>query len=175
MGNHITEYGMMSCIGSQMSPAHLTRFIPGTSEWRRLKVWRRTRLKMFLRSWLPGIFAPDYIPTRLSPEHTNDDVERIVRRDFPTAEFANVMAILSGYVARLNDNPATVRLAALRLANGNIPRLQALIESAKADYRDVVMPAVCPSYSQIGANLSGRKRRRIFESERQQYEDWLRR
>jgi hypothetical protein len=135
---------------------------------------------MFLRSWFPGIFAPDYLPRQLSSERTAGDVERIVKREFPGEEFATVMATLNEYVPRNNDNPIPVRLAALRLANGSVPRLRAEIESAKRDYRDVILPAIYPSYSKIGGILrqegrspSERERRKIAESERQQYEDWL--
>jgi hypothetical protein len=143
---------------------------------------RRFNLKRSLRSSFPGIFAPDYIPGEPSPERTAEDVERIVRREFPAEEFADVMAILNEYVPRYNDRPFTVQLAALRLANGSVPRLRNAIESARLDYRDVIMPAVCPSYSKIGGILrkdrrgpSERERRKIFESERQQYEDWIKR
>jgi hypothetical protein len=165
-----------------MSLANLMRFIPGTREWRRLKERRRIRRRMFFRNWLPGIFAPNYIPGEPSPERTAEDVERIVRRDFPAEEFADVMAILNEYVPRYNDKPFAVQLAALKLADGNVPRLRTEIESAKRDYRDVIMPAVCPSYSKIGGILrqdrrgpSERERRKVFESERRQYEDWIKR
>ncbi len=147
--------------------------LPGTSEWRRLKVRRRIKLRMFFRSWLPGVFAPDYVHLRPLPERTADDVERIVKRDFPAEEFAAVMAILNEYVARFNDNPSPVRIAALKMADGSLTRLRTWIEIAKSDYRDVVLPATSPSYSTIGRDLSERERRKIFESERQQYEDWL--
>lgn len=136
---------------------------------------RRVNLERFFQSRFPGIFASSYRPSQLSPERTAEDVVRIVKREFPAEEFATVMAILNEYVARYNDNPSPTRLAALKLANGSVTRLRALIESAKRDYRDVIMPAVCPSYTKIGRNLSERKRRKIFENERQQYEDWLKR
>ncbi|MGD0893859.1 MAG: hypothetical protein ABR923_20240 [Terracidiphilus sp.] len=162
-----------------MRHVNLTRFfqslLPGTREWRRLKVQRRIRLRLFLQSRLPGIFAPDYVPSPPLPERTAGDVERIVKRDFRAEEFAPVMAILNEYAARFNDNPFPVRIAALKMANGSVARLRTWIEIAKSDYRDVVLPATCPSYSKIGPDLSERKRRKIFESERQQYEDWLKR
>jgi hypothetical protein len=154
---------------------NFTRFLPGTREWRRLKLWRRTKRKLFFRRLFPGIFAPDYIPSRLFPERTAADVERIVKRDFPPEDFALVMAILNEYVARFNDNPSPVRLAALRLANGNVARLRTLVESAKRDYRDVILPAVYPSYGKTRWDLPEREKQRIVENERQQYEDWLRR
>ena len=145
-----------------------------------LLIWTSLRLpkrgvnhKRFLQSWFPGIFASNYSPSPLSPERTAEDVMRIVKREFPAEEFATVMTILNEYGARYNDNPSPTRLAALKLANGSVPRLRALIESAKRDYRDVITPAVFPSYSKIGRDLSERKRRKILESERQQYEDWL--
>ena len=97
----------------------LTRFIqsllPGTREWRRLKVRRRTKLGMFFRSWLPGIFASasDYAPLRPLPERTADDVVADRKERLSDRKLANVMAILNEYAARFNDNPSPVRLAAL--------------------------------------------------------------
>jgi hypothetical protein len=143
---------------------------------------RRAKLTRFFQTWLPGIFAPKCVPSRISPERTAEDVERIVKRDFPAEEFAPVMAILNEYVARFNDDPSPVRLAVLKLADGNVERLRALIESAKSDYRDIVLAAIVPSYLKIGGilrqgkqDLPERTKRKIFESERQQYEDWLQR
>lgn len=96
-----------------------------------------------------------------------------MKREFPDEEFATVMATLNEYVPRYNDNPIPVRLAALRLANGSVSRLRDEIESAKRDYRDVILPAVYPSYSKIGGARLSSKKRKIFESERQKYEDWF--
>lgn len=158
-----------------MARINFTRFIPGTREWRRLKLWRRTKRKLFFRRLFPGIFAPDYVPSELSPERTAADVERIVKRDFPPQEFDLVMAVLNKYAAPYNDSPFPVRLAALKLAKGNVPRLRALIESAKVDFRDVLGPAIHPSYDKLRWDLPERKRQRVVESERQEYEDWLRR
>ena len=158
-----------------MSRIDFTRFIPGTREWRRLKLWRRAKRKLFFRTWLPGIFAPDDVPSEFSPERTAADVDRIVKRDFTPQEFDLVMAILNEYAAPYNDSPFPVQLAALKLANGNMPQLRTLIESAKLDYRDVLLPAVFPSYSKVGWEVSDRKRRKIFSKDRHDYEDWLRR
>jgi hypothetical protein len=133
----------------------------------------RFLLKYHLRSKFGGVFAPNDIPTEPWPERTAADVERIVKRDFPTEEFANAMAILNEYKPRYNDSPFSVQLAALRLANGDVPRLRSAIESAKSDFRDVILWAVYPSYIKSGRNLSERQRRRMSESDRQQFQEWL--
>jgi hypothetical protein len=77
--------------------------------------------------------------TQPIPRVTADDVERIVYRDFPVEEFASVMVVLSGYGAEKWEGDRTrVRLAALKVANGSLPKLRACIESAKRDYRDAL-------------------------------------
>lgn len=158
----------------EMRRFNLTRFIPGTREWRLLKEWRRIRRRMFFRSWFPGIFAPDYIPKELYPERTAEDVERIVRRDFPVEQFDAVMAILNEYgTERWHRESFRVQLAVLKMADGSMDRLRTWIKVAKSDYRDVLSPAEYPSQMKTGRHTSERERRRMSESDKQQYLEWL--
>lgn len=51
-------------------------------------------------------------------------------RDFPAEEFASVMAIVSEYGTEKGHRERTrVQLAALKVANGSLPRLRACIDS----------------------------------------------
>jgi hypothetical protein len=76
--------------------------------------------------------------TQPTPTVTGADVERIVRRDFPADRAVEVLAMLDEYGTEAWQREAhRVRLAALRLAAGDIKRLRYEIEGAKRDYRDV--------------------------------------
>ena len=113
------------------------------------------------------------------PQVSPDDVERVVRRDFPADEHATVVAILDEYgTEKWHRKRARVQLAALKIANGSMRRLQACIESAKRDYRDALVAAEYPAYGKLGfraRKLPAEERKRIIERDWQQYEEWLKR
>lgn len=112
------------------------------------------------------------------PEITPDDVKRIVLRDFPNAQFDEVMAIVAVYTSRWEIETIRVQLAALKLANGHMDSLRRYIDAAKSDYRDVLVPAEYPKYwkaTSRGRGLSEHARHQLFESDRKRYENWLRR
>lgn len=69
-----------------------------------------------------------------------------------------------------------MRLAALKLAEGSIEKLRSAIETAKRDYRDVLVSAEYPEYSRsIGPSdaVSPGERQRIIEADWKQYSEWL--
>lgn len=116
--------------------------------------------------------------TQPVPEVTEDDLERIVRRDFPLEDLTSLMAILNEYgTDEWHREPTRVRLAALKMANGSVTRLRASIELAKSDYRDVLVAAEYPSYYKIEwsrvRELPAEELRRVIDSDWQQYEAWL--
>jgi len=118
--------------------------------------------------------------TQRVPEVAANDVERIVRRDFPVEERTSLMDILNEYGAeKWHSEPTRVRLAALKLANGSTTRLRACIESAKRDYRDTLAAAEYPAYSKIGwarvRQVPADELRKTIDSDWQQYEAWLKR
>lgn len=83
------------------------------------------------------------------PDATDEDVTRIVRRDFPPAAHADVLAALGRYGDEpWQVAPPRVRLAILKLAAGNLERLRSQVAVACQDYRDVITPAEYPAYSQ---------------------------
>ena len=112
------------------------------------------------------------------PDVTCDDVERIVRRDFPAGDFNTVMAVLRQYgVETWHRECARVQLAALKLANGDAHRLQKAVDLARTDYRDVLAPAEYPGYSKRGfrtRELPAKEQETIIDSDWEQYERWLR-
>ncbi|HZR17800.1 MAG TPA: hypothetical protein VFE51_10775 [Verrucomicrobiae bacterium] len=107
-----------------------------------------------------------------TPSVTRSDVERIVRRDFPSEDFATVMALLDEYGTRSHETEKDrVQLAVLKNAAGSIDELLIQIQTAKRDYRDVVSWAEYPSYSWDEKDEA--KRQKTYREDWQQYSDWL--
>jgi|SRR5580704_8631747 hypothetical protein len=94
------------------------------------------------------------------PQVTNEDVERIVLRDFGETQFPLVMWILEQYGQQPWNRPSPrVRLAILKLANGDLDHLISYTQAAIDDYRNVIGPAEYPTNK--------------FEDDWRQYCDWL--
>ena len=111
------------------------------------------------------------------PQVTPDDVERVVCRDFAAVEYATVTAMLNEYgMEKWHRETARVQLGALKVANGNVQKLRACIDSAKRDYRDALAAAEYPAYCNVGfrvRELPEKERRRIIDEDWRQYEEWL--
>ena len=110
------------------------------------------------------------------PKVSEDDIRRVIRRDFPDVDAATVQAVLDEYGTEAWEGEcARVQLAALKLAHGDLVELRRQIAVAKLDYRDVLAPAEYPaatrSWSMSG--MSDRERQRIHDIDWQQYERWL--
>ena len=110
-----------------------------------------------------------------TPQVSEEDIERIVNRDFADSERETVFSILEEYGSdEWNREPERVRLAALKLSNGKIALLRRAIESAKNDYRDTIAPAEYPNYLKLGVGeLSENETQRIIEADWEQYQEWL--
>jgi hypothetical protein len=107
------------------------------------------------------------------PVVTSDDVDSIVRREFP-GQFARVMELLreSG-IEKWERETFRVHLAAVKLADGSAEKLRFQIELAKQDFRDVLAAAEYPSYVRVGfgvRELPVEEQRRIIEADLKQYE-----
>jgi hypothetical protein len=86
--------------------------------------------------------------TQPVPEVTSADVDRVVGRDFPSERAAVVHEILSGYGRESwQCGEDRVRLAALKLAAGDLGRLRAEIERATLDYHGVIAGAEYPGFT----------------------------
>lgn len=116
---------------------------------------------------------------QLIPDVNETDVIRIVRRDFPAEQFGAVMSILNEYGTQDRQRGADrVRLAALKLAAGDLEALHRQIDVAKTDYRDVLAYAEYPEYMQKvspSADLDREEKERIIRSDWTQYQLWLNR
>jgi hypothetical protein len=122
------------------------------------------------RLWRPFLHCYTLrMVTQPTPQVTADDVERVVRRDFPADDYAAIMGLL------VACGTARVQLAVLKLASGDAQKLQRCIAVAKLDYRDVLRPAEYPTHGTVawGTTLSDADRGRMYESDWRQYEEWL--
>jgi hypothetical protein len=112
------------------------------------------------------------------PDVTDEDVRRIALRDFGEAQVAIVLSILEEFGKQEWNRPsARVRLAILKLANGDLDRLLDETKTAIDDYRDVLSAAEYPRYSrEIGfGDVSDGAKQAVMEDDWRQYRDWLER
>jgi hypothetical protein len=112
-------------------------------------------------------------------EVTSQDVDRVVRRDFPADRVDEVLAALGEYGAEEWHREADrVRVAVLKLAAGSVEQLRFHLESAKMDYRDVLGPAEYPGYSRRLFRidkLPADERQRIIDADWKQFQEWFER
>jgi hypothetical protein len=113
------------------------------------------------------------------PKVTDDDVERIAVRDFGRDPLSQVLEILQEYGKQEWNRPGSprVRLAILKLANGNLDQLKRFTNSAIGDFRDVVSQAEYPRYSaEIGFDrVAAKVERSVIDHDWKQYCEWLER
>jgi hypothetical protein len=128
-------------------------------------------------SRLRELFKSGPAPVQPVPHVSAADIERVVYRDFPRAQVDDVLAILAEYGTEIwHKEKERVRLAALKLAGGDLGKLRTAIDRAKLDYRDVLAPAEYPRFMQQGLRfrrLRSRDRELIYTDDWQQYERWL--
>ena len=117
------------------------------------------------------------MPDQPTPEITSDDVERVLRREFAKNDREEAWSILLEYGSEeWHRESDRVRVAALKLAGGTIAGLRAAIETANADYRDVLAPAEYPEYLRTvgpSASVTPEERQRIINADWAQYSEWL--
>ena len=111
-----------------------------------------------------------------TPEISPEDVERILHRDYAAEEVAAARLQLERYGSESWQHATDrVRLAALKLADGDLRRLRTEIDTACVDYRDVIGPAEYPRYlARGGPGLDDATRREIFDADWEEYQQWLR-
>jgi hypothetical protein len=113
------------------------------------------------------------------PGVTRKDIERVVSRDFPVSQSERVFSILAQYGAEnWHREPERVRIAALKLAGGNLERLIRAIATAHADYRDVLAQAEYPAYLQSvdpSSSISSDQRQQISDADWKQFREWFER
>jgi hypothetical protein len=76
-----------------------------------------------------------------TPSVTENDVERIVRRDYPANVADEILALIATVTVR--EKPRVV-LACLKIASGNVDRLRANLSCASGYYRELLGEAEYP-------------------------------
>jgi hypothetical protein len=116
----------------------------------------------------------------LTPSGFELDVERKLVALWPdAAEQARARELLGAYGAA-EAEPTRVRLALLKLCDGKLTELAAMLLAAQTDYRDVLAWAEYPEEAaatwSAGTDLSLEQRRElkaIRARDREQYQAWL--
>ena len=111
------------------------------------------------------------------PDVSEEDVIRVVRRDFGPDQIDLAVTILSDYGTEdWQRGCHRVRLAVLKLADGKLDALRRQIEVAKCDYRDVLAHAEYPDYMKKvppSERIAEQERQKIIRSDWNQYQSWL--
>ncbi len=140
---------------------------------------RRERREQFLRDVRERMEFAGFVPTVSA-----DDVLRLIRRDFPEENPSELLAALSRYgTEKYHSEKHRVHAAILKLSNGNRERVDHFVQNAMNDFRDILMPAELPDYSNLMFGLGPRefaKRpieeiKAIAQNDRDQYIKWLNR
>ena len=94
---------------------------------------------------------------------------------FPAAAAAEALRVVESYGGPDADR---VRLAALRLAGSDLEALRRRMESARADYRDLLAWAEYPRQTRLTAAelraLPEAEQQALARADREEYEAWLR-
>ena len=109
--------------------------------------------------------------------YTREFVLAKVRQEFPHSEAEEVLAILETYGEfDYERERKRVQLAILKLSEGNIDKLRANVKIAKQDYRDVLAYAEYPSEMRYPTwRMEAQKVETIRQTDRKQYQEWLKR
>jgi len=110
-------------------------------------------------------------------------VARRVARTWPGEEDRRrVRQALESYGAdKYEQEPERLRLAILKLSDGDVEKVLSITKAAKQDFRDVLLWAEYPEAARAGSltwrsNLTPEEKDRLAElrrRDRRQYEDWL--
>jgi len=108
-----------------------------------------------------------------APEVSDEDVERIVRRDYPAADVDRILALAAQVDVR--ERPRVV-LACLKLAAGNVEKLIGHFNEAPGYYREILGDAEYPLAIKRWFHmdrLSEEECQRIYDADWTQYQAWF--
>src|SRR5262245_7886419 len=110
-----------------------------------------------------------------TPDISEEDVERILRRDYSHANLGELRASIGRLDLR---EKWRVAVACMKNAGGDVQKLQGELAAAEADYRDVLSEAEYPEATRKWFRIekfSEAERQAIYDRDWRQYEEWLRR
>lgn len=101
-----------------------------------------------------------------------------VRQLFSSEDFDEAMAILDDYGSEdYHLWKEGVQLAVLKMSNGKLERLRGSMETARGDYRDVIMIAREPNQFRLGmtskTNPTDEEDEIAEQQDKEQWESWL--
>ncbi|MBS1773468.1 MAG: hypothetical protein JST82_11470 [Bacteroidetes bacterium] len=107
----------------------------------------------------------------------DNDIDRIIKRDFPKFIPSEIINILSLYISESNKGKNRVYASIIKLSNGDIELLKKYVDVAKNDDRDVLAQAEYPQYSEylwaFFDSPKGQKKEDILSADWTQYQDWF--
>jgi hypothetical protein len=113
------------------------------------------------------------------PKVSDDDVTRIALWDFGEALASQALSILREFGQQdwNQSEIPRVRLAILKLANGDLKELSRHAQTAIQDFRDVLAPAEYPRWTaEIGFDDAPKDiERSVIKDDWKQYREWLER
>ena len=108
------------------------------------------------------------------PSVSDADIERIVRRDYPSELHGVIHQMIGGIAVR--EKPRVI-LACLKNANGDFAKLKGDLANASGWWREIISQAEYPNYTRKMFRidrLSAEEREHIIEKDKAQYLAWLR-
>lgn len=129
--------------------------------------------------------AFDLVTGGPEPVSLTDTVRRKVLQSFPAEQTAEVTRVLERECANnlpLSDIETSegierIRLAVLKVANGNQAEFRKQIDAAKSEWRDVINAAEYPEATKFGlleySQLDNQTREQLDKRDREQYLAWL--
>jgi hypothetical protein len=107
------------------------------------------------------------------PTYREADLERVVARDYPAELREEVRELLARYGGEAwHREPLRVRMACLKIADGDVPALRRAVGTAYNDYRDVLCTA---EYQRYARAPDAAARERAIDRDWTELQDWLER
>jgi len=108
---------------------------------------------------------------------SQDDIERIILRDYSKFDKEKVLKSLSQYKGYNNQGQYRVWASILKISKGNIDELNKNVEWAIIDFRDIIAMAEYPTYTKkvsfSDEKYNKTELKKIIETDRNQYQEWL--
>ena len=112
---------------------------------------------------------------QFTPQVTQEDVERVLQRDFPAEHWEELREMIQLVHVREKDR---VILACMKNAGGDVQKLKGNLNEASGYYREIIGEAEYPFYVKKMFRidkLTEKEKSDIIEKDKKQYLDWLNR
>jgi hypothetical protein len=109
------------------------------------------------------------------PQVTQEDVERVLQRDFSAEHWREIREMIQKVRVREKDR---VMLACMKVAAGDVQKLKRNLNEAAGYYREILGEAEYPFYVKKIFRidkLNEKEKADIVEKDKKQYLDWLNR